>query len=96
MMKKLFISIIFVLVLLSVANADIQEKQRWVMENIYVGTKWDLSDMVERFGNFEKYDPDRFNPKIIQMFYFEDIDMTFMVNLLKGTISTWRLGRAYH
>ena len=50
--------------------------------------------MVKNLGKYEKFDPTSGNPKVIQMFYFKSVDMTFMVNLLKNEIVTYRYGRA--
>lgn len=69
-------------------------KRNFVMEHIIVGTKWESDAMVKRFGKYERYNPSDGNPKILQMFYFKDIDMSFLVNLSKSEIVTWRTGRA--
>ena len=66
----------------------------FVMEHIFVDTKWEPEAMTERFGKYERYDPSDGNPKILQMFYFKDIDMTFLVNMLSFKVVTWRSGRA--
>ena len=50
--------------------------------------------MVKNLGKYEKFNPDSGNTKILQMFYFKSVDMTFMVNLLKNEIVTYRYGRA--
>ena len=75
--------------------SNMTPEQRWVIENIYTGTRWEPIEMLNRFGMYERYDPEDGNPQISQMFYFKNIDMTFMVNLLKNQIQTWRFGRAY-
>lgn len=72
----------------------VNRKRYWVMDNIFVDTKWEPSAMVKRFGKYEQYNHASGNPKIIQMFYFKDIDMTFIVNMLSFKIVTWRSGRA--
>lgn len=69
-------------------------KRDFVMEHIFVDTKWEPEAMTERFGKYERYDPSDGNPKILQMFYFKDIDMTFLVNMLSFKVVTWRSGRA--
>ncbi|MBQ7560434.1 MAG: hypothetical protein IJS99_01190 [Synergistaceae bacterium] len=50
--------------------------------------------MRKRFGNYEQYNPSNGNPGILQMFYFKDIDMTFLVNTLSFKVITWHSGRA--
>ncbi len=72
----------------------VNRKRYWVMKNIFIDTKWEPSAMVKRFGKYEQYNPASGNPKIIQMFYFKDIDMTFIVNMLSFKLATWRSGRA--
>lgn len=72
----------------------VNRKRGFVMEHITVGTKWEPSAMVKRFGSYEQYNPADMNPRISQMFYFKDIDMSFLVNLLSFKIVTWRTGRA--
>ena len=76
-------------------SKEVRKKRMWAFEHINIGTKWNLQEMVRRFGDYEQYDPERWNPKIIQMFYFPEIDMTFMVNLLEGEVATWRTGKEY-
>ena len=72
----------------------VNNKRLWVMENIHVDTKWEPDAMTKRFGKYERYDPSTGNPRILQMFYFKDIDMTFLVNMLSFKVVTWRSGRA--
>ena len=72
----------------------VNNKRFWVMENIHVDTKWEPDAMAKRFGKYEIYDPSTGNPRILQMFYFKDIDMTFIVNMLSFRVVTWRSGRA--
>ena len=66
------------------------------MEHIFVDTKWEPEAMTKRFGKYEQYNPSDGNPKILQMYYFKDIDMTFLVNMLSFKVITWRTGRADH
>lgn len=76
--------------------ADAQRKengQRWVMENVYGGTKWDMSTWTRRFGGTTPIQVTGLNPNIINAYYFEQIDMTIFVNVLKGEVSHWRTGR---
>ena len=72
----------------------VNRKRKFVMEYIIMDTKWEPDLMVKRFGKYEQYNPSDGNPKILQMFYFKDIDMSFLVNLSKGEIVVWRNGRA--
>ena len=72
----------------------VNRKRSFVMEHIIMGTKWEPDLMIKRFGKYEQYNPSDGNPKVLQMFYFKDIDMSFIVNLLKSEIITWRNGRA--
>lgn len=70
-----------------------ENDQRWVMENVYVGTRWDGFFWIERFGEPEQITTTRGNPNIIKAYYFKSLDMTIIVNELKGEVSTWRMGR---
>ena len=56
-----------------------ENEQRWVMENIYGGTRWDRSYWVGRFGEPRQLTITRLNPKIIKAYYFKPIDMTIFV-----------------
>lgn len=81
------------------SSADTQFKknnQKWVMEHVATGDPWHPSDWTNKFGDYRELSVDRFNPKIIKAYYFPRIDMTVIVNTLKGEISTWRLGEAHH
>jgi len=68
--------------------------QRWVKSNVFVGTKWDPSSWVAKFGSWEELKLTSGNPQILKMLYFESIDMTLTVNVLKGEIVTWQSGKA--
>ena len=72
------------------------EGRRWVMLNVYMGQKWDPAFWVAKFGDWKQLEVDRGNPAIIKACYFESIDMTLIVNVLKGEIDTWRDGEAHH
>jgi len=78
-------------------SADAAEKrdagQRWVMENVIEGRKYDAREWA-RFGRSDSVTITRYNPEIIKGYYFPDIDMTVFVNTLKGEVSFWRMGRA--
>ena len=67
------------------------ELQKWVMENVIVGTPWNEQDFVQRLGKYKKIKADL---RLHEGFYFPKADMTILVNTVKGTISTWRMGRA--
>ena len=70
------------------------EGRRWVMSNFRMGQKWDPAFWRAKFGEFKQLEVDRYNPAIIKAYYFESIDMTLIVNVLKGEIDTWRDGEA--
>ena len=74
---------------------DTHKQRRWFLDNFEPNMKWNIKNMTKRFGAYEKYNPEVGNPKILQMFYFEEVDITLMVNISEGTIVTWRFGRAY-
>lgn len=78
------------------AAAEVRKKsgQKWVMENIIMGTPWDAADWRRRFGEAQQLTVDLYNPEIIKAYYFPSIDTTVFVNVLKGEVSHWRLGRA--
>lgn len=65
--------------------------QTWVMENVIVGTVWNEQNFVRRLGEYKTIKADR---NLHEGFYFPKADMTILVNTYKGTVSTWRIGRA--
>lgn len=71
------------------------EGRRWVMLNVYMGQEWDPAFWMLKFGEWKQLEVDRHNPAIIKAYYFESIDMTLIVNVLKGEIVTWRDGEAH-
>ena len=71
-----------------------ENDQRWVMENVYGGTRWNRPHWVDRFGEPRHLTITRLNPRIIKAYYFESLDMTIFVNELKDEVSHWRMGRA--
>ncbi len=73
---------------------EISEQRAWIMENIFIDSDWNLTDMARRFGEFEHYPSPRYNPRIIRMFYFSEIDVTFMVNIMTNKIQTYRFKKA--
>ena len=79
--------------------ADVQTKNaglRWVMENVTIGDPWRPAEWQKRFGKYEKIpiDSRALNPKIIKAYYFPKIDVTLIINSLKGSIVIYRKGRA--
>ena len=79
-----------------IKKSPLEQKREWLEDNV-IGTlprKWDLQKMEKNLGKYERFNPDSGNPKILQMFYFKSVDMTFMVNLLKNEIVTYEYGRA--
>jgi hypothetical protein len=70
------------------------EGQKWVMENFTMGDPWTPNEWVNRFGNYSELPISRGNPRILKAYYFPRIDMTLIVNVLKGEIVVWRLGQA--
>ena len=77
------------------AHAVVKRKndQSWVMKNVGIGTRWNYSYWVKRFGSPEQLRTTRWNPKIIKAYYFKSLDMTIFVNVLKHEVAIWRLGR---
>lgn len=69
------------------------EGQRWVMDNISAGTPWKPESLRARFGEWEEFPATKRNPDIIKNYYFPSIDMTIVVNKLKGEAVTWSKGR---
>lgn len=69
------------------------EGQKWVMENVAMGTEWEPSFWRNRFGEWEEFPVTTRNPDIISNYYFETLDMTLVINTLKNEIVVWRMGR---
>ena len=65
--------------------------QRWVMENVSIGTDWNESQFVQRLGQFEK---SASTLNLHDAFFFPDTDMTIIVSRVKNTVAMWRMGRA--
>lgn len=65
--------------------------QKWVMENVSVGTVWNENQFVQRMGEFEK-SASTLNHH--DAFFFPETDMTIIVSRVKNTVATWRLGEA--
>lgn len=73
--------------------AQRNEDQKWVMENIIVGSEWAPEFWENRFGQWEEFPVTTMNPGIISNYYFESLDMTIIVNTLKSEVVTWRMGK---
>jgi hypothetical protein len=71
-----------------------EEGRTWVVDEVYMGMPWEPEVWLEKFGSPERYNLKSGNPKALQMFYFESIDMSLIVNILKNEIAAWREGRA--
>jgi len=69
------------------------EGQRWVMENIIIGSEWDPEFWKGRFGQWEEFPVTTRNPHIISNYYFESLDMTIIINTLKDEVVVWKMGR---
>lgn len=90
-------SIMAILLLLSLSLFGTEvdsNKKMWVMENVNIGDRWNLPDVVDKLGSFEQLTVKNRNPNIIKAFYFPEADMTIFVNTLKNKIATWRTGKA--
>lgn len=70
--------------------------RKWVMLHVDMGDSWAKTNLVGRFGKYVEIPlaAGHGNPHVLAMYYFPGIDMTFMVNKLKGTIEVWRMGKA--
>ena len=71
-----------------------QAGREWVMMEVYPGVAWDSKYFFKKLGPSDSFDPEEFNPKIVKMFYYPDIDMTLIVNLNKNEVMAWRDGKA--
>lgn len=73
--------------------AQRNEDQKWVMENIIVGSEWEPEFWKSRFGQWKEFPVTTRNPDVISNYYFEFLDMTIIVNTLKDEVVTWRMGK---
>lgn len=72
------------------------EGQRWLMENVVPGDKWDPVFLEKKFGPYLELEYlGDFNPRIIKLYYFKSIDITITVNVHKMIIDTWDIGINY-
>ncbi|SFS74454.1 hypothetical protein SAMN04488040_1835 [Sulfitobacter marinus] len=67
--------------------------QKWVMENVSVGTAWNEDQFVQRMGPFEK---SASTLNLHDAFFFPEADMTIVVSRVNNTVATWRFGEATH
>ena len=65
--------------------------QKWVMENVSIGTAWNEGQFVQRMGQFEK---SASTLNLHDAYFFPDTDMTIIVSRVNSTVATWRMGRA--
>ena len=65
--------------------------QRWVMENVSIGTSWNENQFIQRMGQFEK---SASTLNLHDAFFFPDTDMTIIVSRVNNTVAMWRMGRA--
>ncbi|WP_430475684.1 hypothetical protein ACQ0MK_08745 [Thalassospira lucentensis] len=70
-----------------------EEGRMWVIDNIFPGTLWEPEKIRSRFGDWVSFPATKRNPEIIKNYYFPSIDMTIVVNQLKGEVATWAKGR---
>jgi len=75
------------------STAKRNQDQKWVMENIIVGSDWKPEFWRGRFGQWREFPVKTRNPEIISNYYFESLDMTIIVNILKNEVVTWRMGK---
>lgn len=71
-----------------------KEKDRllkWVFENVIIGTS--INVVQTKIGKYEVLEVLNRNPRIIKAYYYKKIDLTIFVNILKGEVATWRLGK---
>jgi len=76
------------------SSSDVDQRnklQKWVMENVIIGTIWNKRTFVKQLGSYERIKADR---NLHEAYYFPEADMTIIVNIYKGTVSVWRMGRA--
>jgi hypothetical protein len=63
--------------------------QKWIMNDVNIGTVWNEEDFSYRLGKFIKSKADlNFN----DAYYFPRADMTIIVNRLKNSVTIWRFG----
>lgn len=65
--------------------------QKWVMENVSVGSAWNESEFAQRMGQFEK---SASTLNLHDAYFFPETDMTIIVSRVNNTVATWRMGKA--
>ena len=70
----------------------IDKKQSWVMDNVIVGTIWNVEEFVEKLGEYQELKVTNRNAKIIKAYYFPEANMTVFVSKPKKSVLTWRIG----
>lgn len=70
------------------------ELRKSTMLNVNMGDEWDAAYYTEKLGSYEELPLEGGNPEVLKVYYFPKVDMTFIVNVLKGEISVWRDGKA--
>lgn len=71
------------------------ELRKWVMLKVNMGDKWDAAYFTNKLGSYQELSLEGGNPRVLKVFYFPKVDMTFIVNTLKGEVSVWRDGKAH-
>ena len=69
-----------------------RQAQNWVMGTVHSQYPWDESFFVNRLGNYVKYKATLSH--LHDAYYFPDVDVTLLVNRLRGEVTVWRFGRA--
>lgn len=64
--------------------------QKWVMENVVIGTAWDESQFAKQLGEFQK---SQASLNLHDAYYFPDADMTLIVSQVKNSVTIWRMGK---
>lgn len=67
------------------------DRRRWVMENVVVHTPFDETSFRRRLGDFEKSAATLNNH---DAYYFPGADMTMIVNRTRRDVAIWRMGKA--
>jgi hypothetical protein len=69
------------------------EMQMWVMENVWCGTTWDKNIFIGKLGKYIDLTVTNKDPQNVKVYYFPIADMTIFVEVYKGTVATWRMGK---
>jgi len=77
----------------SAADAtQLNERQRWVMENVVMHMPWNKATFERKLGKAEKGRSDLSH--LHDAYYFPGADMTLLVNRLQNQVTTWKKGNA--